>query len=203
MLIGIDPSLTSTGVVVLSDTGEYLAAAQIASSNAERMDVRCRSIAKRACDVLADFIGGPASERVSVYVEYPGGNLKGPAQNLLVAYWYIIDEFSRRVTEERLSIHAVAPQALTKYITSRGNAKKEDKCASIMARWMHLLPEQYQVSADAKGGITRFADLFDGLGLAQLGLTHLTGVGTAWQKEVAGKLTAIITPEQPAEEAVA
>lgn len=190
MIIGIDPSLTSTGVVILSDAGEYLAAAQIPSSNAERMDVRCKSIAKRVCDTLAPFIG--RGEPVGVYIEYPGGNLKGPAQNLLVAYWYIIDEFSRRVMEYRLSIYAVAPQALTKYITGRGNATPADKCAAVMSRWMHLLPEQYQVSAEFKGGIAKHKDLFDGMGLAQLGLTHRTGAGTVWQKEVAGKLTAII-----------
>lgn len=192
MIVGIDPSLTSTGVVILSDTGDYLAAAQIPSSNAERMDVRCRSIAKRVCDTLGPFIGGPHSDRVSAYIEYPGGNLKGPAQNLLVAYWYIIDEFTRRVLEHNLSIYAVAPQGLTKYITSRGNAKAADKCAAVMSRWMHLLPEQYQVSADTKGGIGKYADLFDGMGLAQLGLTHQTGQGTAWQKEVAGKLNVIV-----------
>lgn len=194
MIIGIDPSLTSTGVVVLSDAGEFLAAAQILSSNAERMDVRCRSIAKRVCDVLGDFIGGAHSGRVAVYIEYPGGNLKGPAQNLLVLYWYIVDEFARRIREERLSIHATAPASLKKFITGRGVATPADKCAAVMSRWMHLLPEKYQVSAETKGGIAKYADLFDGLALAQLGLTHLTGAGTAWQKEVAAKLTAIVEP---------
>ncbi len=196
MLIGIDPSLTSTGVVILSDAGEYLAAAQIPSSNAERMDVRCRSIAGRVRETLVEFISGPHGKRVSVYIEYPGGNLKGPAQNLLVLYWYIIEEFARRIVLSELSIYAVAPQALTKYITSRGTANGADKCAAVMSRWMHLLPEQYQVSADSKGGIERFKDLFDGMGLAQLGLTHQTGQGTAWQKEVAGKLTVIVDAEE-------
>lgn len=198
MIIGIDPSLTSSGVVILSDAGEYLAAVQIPSSNAERMDVRCRSIAKRVCDTLGPFIGGPHGDRVNVYIEYPGGNLKGPAQNLLVAYWYIIDEFTRRVEEGRLGIYAVSPQGLTKYITSRGNAKAVDKCAAVMSRWMHLLPEQYHVSADSKGGIGKYADLFDGMGLAQLGLTHQTGQGTAWQKEAAAKVNAIVPRSEAA-----
>lgn len=194
MIVGIDPSLTSTGVVVLSDAGEFLAAAQIPSSNVERMDVRCRSIAKRVCDVLGDFVGGAHSGRVAVYIEYPGGNLKGPAQNLLVLYWYIVDEFARRVEEGRLSVHATAPASLKKFITGRGVATPADKCAAVMSRWMHLLPAEFQVSADSKGGIAKYKDLFDGMGLAQMGLTHQTGQGTVAQKEAAGKLTAIVAP---------
>lgn len=187
MIIGIDPSLTSTGVVILSDAGDYLAAAQIPSSNAEPMHVRCRSIARRALAVASSH----EDCAWHVYIEEPGGELKGAAQDCRTLFWFLVEELVGW-KYARVEVYATAPSSLKKYMTGRGNATPADKCSAVMARWMHLLPEEFHVSADTKGGIAKFKDLYDGLGLAQLGLTHQTGQGTAPQKEVAGKLKVIV-----------
>lgn len=199
MIIGVDPSLTSTGVVILSDTGEFLGAAQIPSSNALRMDVRCQKIAEGVCSTAW---GVRDCTPWRFYIEEPGGQLKGAAQDCRTLFWFIVQAAMKLNADgprvPHVDIYATAPASLKKYMTGRGNATPADKCAAVMTRWMHLLPEKYQVNADAKGGIAKFKDLFDGMGLAQMGLTHLTGEGTSWQKEAAGKLKIIATGEESA-----
>ena len=176
MIVGIDPSLTSTGVVVLDDTGAFLGAAQIPSGPGEALHRRLRKIAR---DVdMAICRADDDSLVVSVFMEEPGGALKGAAQDCRTLFWFIAEELCRG---ENVTLCSISPSTLTKFITGRGNATAQDKCAAVMSRWMYILPEEFHVSPEQKGGVGRLKDLFDGMGLAQAGLTHLTGEGTVVQ----------------------
>ena len=203
MIVGIDPSLTSTGVVVLDDAGGFLGAAQVPSGPGEALHVRLRAIAESVENVIwqsrdgrwlgaAGFSDGPPPIPLYVFVEEPGGALKGAAQDCRTLFWFIAEQLCREDEGWETSLHSIAPATLTKFITGRGNATAQDKCAAVMARWMHLLPEEFHVSPEQKGGVARCKDLFDGLALAQAGLVYLTGEGTVAQKAtLAGKVKKI------------
>lgn len=206
MIVGIDPSLTSTGVVVLSDTGEVLGAAQVPSGPGAALHVRLREIAESVACVIwrsrdgralgtAGFPDGPPPRRLQVFVEEPGGALKGAAQDCRTLFWFIVEQLCTEGWCD-VSVYSIAPATLCKFITGRGNAKADDKCAAVMKRWMHLLPEEFHVSPESKGGVGRCKDLFDGMGLAQAGLVYLTGEGTVAQKSaLKGKVRVIVAPE--------
>lgn len=171
MIKGIDPSMTSSGVVVLSDSGEYIDSAQIPSTSGELISRRLGAIVKCIVAVC------PLSEGDScdVFIEEPAGELRGPAQDLRTLFWMIVDEFdSLRNQGMSISLYTVSPNTLKKFLTGRGNAGPPDKCLAVMNKYMSLFPEKYRVSVESTGGILKYADLYDGMGLAQLGLAYLT-----------------------------
>lgn len=189
MFIGIDPSLSNTGVVILSDEGDYLWADQIPTDKAEPIHVRCRGTARQilnACSKHEDC-------KWDVFIESPGGALQGQAGDLRTLFWFIVEELT---TWERatVSIYSMAPNGLTKWITGSGSAKAGDKAYHVSQKYMQLLPNEFHATDATKPkGLMRWADLWDGLCLCLVGRQYMgLDEGNQKQKEAVQGIKKIV-----------
>jgi Holliday junction resolvasome RuvABC endonuclease subunit len=176
-IVGIDPSLSSSGVCVFNtDTMETHVAQIDGHHNDCHLGERCRRIAAAVNHQISSSQLLDACDRVEVFIENPAGALRGFAQDLPVLYWAIIMELEG---EKFLypTIYPVASATLKKFVCGRGNAKPEDKVVAVLNKYSHMLPEQYVVSPETKGGMMAFKDLYDAVGLAALGHCYLGGDG--------------------------
>jgi len=187
--VGIDPSLTSTGVCVLDTDTMQTHTAQIDGHHADcHVGERCRMI---AAAVNFEITRSPlldACDRIEVFIEDPSGHFQGYAQDLRVLYWAIImdlegDKFLYP------TIHSVSSATLKKFVCGRGNAKPEDKVVAVLSKFQHMIPEKYIVSPETKGGMSAYKDMYDAVGLAALGHCYLGGDGfTKLQQEAVKKV---------------
>lgn len=190
--VGIDPSLSSTGVCVFDTETMQTFVAQIDGHHKDcHVGERCHRIAWAVDEFISRTIGDAVLDGYHVFIEEPAGLLQGPAQDLRVLYWDIV-----RVLEGCpfgvCTIYPVPPTTLKKHLTGRGNCKPEDKCFAVLTKLNHLLPQEYVVSDESKGGISKFKDAFDAVGLAALGHCYLGGDGyTKAQKDCLGKIKAL------------
>lgn len=177
IIVGIDPSLSSTGLCVAdTDTGKTHAA-QIDGHHSDcHLGERCRRIAAAVNQQIASSRLLDACDRIEVFIENPAGPLRGFAQDLPVLYWAIIMDLE---SDKFLypTIYPVASATLKKWLTGRGNAKPEDKVVAVLDKLKPMIPEQYIVSPETKGGMMAFKDLYDGVALAALGDCYLGGDG--------------------------
>ena len=172
VICGIDPSLSSTGVCIYDTQSRKTSVAQIDGHHKDcHVGARCERIAAAVIDAICK----PPMEdcmTLDVFIEQPGGMLQGPAQDLRTLYWAII----RHLEMEKFiypTIFPVAPATLKKWLTGRGNARPEDKAYAVLTKLRHLLPEEYVVSDETKGGISKFKDAYDAVALAALGECRL------------------------------
>lgn len=118
-IVGVDASLTSTGVVALEKDKVYPYTIQRKSTGVERL-IEIREIV-RAEIVSADIvvIEGYAFARANQAHQI--GELGGVLRVMF--------------HEEKIKYIEAAPSAVKKFATGKGNAKKEDVVLSVYKRW--------------------------------------------------------------------
>lgn len=126
MFVGIDHSLTGTGVVVIDQDGCILEQKLIKTTNDEIDEVRMT----RIIDEIS-FV--PKIVRLKrVYIEGPSYMSTGQAVLQMGALHYLIRIFLYR---KKVKYKIIAPGTLKKFITGSGAAKKEQMLLNIYKKW--------------------------------------------------------------------
>lgn len=184
-IVGIDPSLSSTGVFVWdTETGKTYAE-QIDGLFKDQPHVgeRCDRI---ACHVLSAIVNSgllDACDSIEVFIEEPSGRLMGEAQDLRTLYWNIVRWLEH---EEFLyqTIYPVPNATLKKFLTGNGHAKAPDKALHVLTSFREMIPEDKLVGPGTKHGLLDYVDLYDAVGLAALGRVVLEpDTAPKWKQE--------------------
>ena len=126
--IGIDASLTSTGIVVL-DGMEQIYSKAIISSKVKGTE-RLRDLKKKTKEYMANFV---LAQDIPVFLEnYSFGSVMG-GRTFSIGEWggvlrVLLDEMGFKVT-------GIAPTMLKKFATGKGNSKKEQMLLQTFKRY--------------------------------------------------------------------
>ena len=124
--VGIDHSMTGTGVVVVDQDGHILEQKLIKTTPAESDEKRMITI----LDGLS-FISKMIRLK-TVYIEGPSYASKGQAILQMGALHYLIRIFLYR---KKIKYKIIAPTTLKKFVCGSGNAKKEQMLLNIYKKW--------------------------------------------------------------------
>lgn len=122
--VGIDPSTAGTGLVVLSEDGKVIDSVSLKAGK-EDDPLRFMKLTKRIRKHL-----NPATDRV--LIEGFAYGAKGKGVSVLYGLGWCIRIM---LTEEVFKWEEVAPTALKKFASGKGNAKKEDLVLPVYKKW--------------------------------------------------------------------
>ena len=176
LIIGIDPSLTSTGIVVLRDGKVELAVTTKNKPELGTID-RVRLIYERIVCVAENLTDGEKWQAPDLIV-IEGFSYGSKGRSVFdIAYlgWRIREELERLRTEDNIPWLEVPPSQLKKFATGQGNANKEIILQQVYKRWGVEFSDNNQ------------ADTYV---LAQIGRAYLGGMDdlAAFQLEVIANL---------------
>jgi crossover junction endodeoxyribonuclease RuvC len=122
--VGIDPSLSGTGLVILDETGDIIEAVSLKAGK-EDDPLRFMKLTERIMKYL-----NPATDKVLIEGFSFGSRGKGVSTMYGIG-WCI------RIYMQMSSIswQEVAPTALKKFASNKGNAKKEDLVLPVYKKW--------------------------------------------------------------------
>ena len=176
LIIGIDPSLTSTGIVVLRGNKVELA---VTTKNKPALGTieRVRLIYERIVDIQENLSDGEKWQAPDLIV-IEGFSYGSKGRSVFdIAYlgWRIREELERLRTEDNIPWLEVPPSQLKKFATGQGNANKEIILQQVYKRWGVEFSDNNQADAYV---------------LAQIGRAYLGGMDdlTAFQQEVIANL---------------
>jgi hypothetical protein len=191
-IIGIDPSLASTGLAIFKPEKRVIHyCCQIDGHVGKHPGDRCEQIAQHAISSFSCHIYDETETDITLIIEEPSGQLQGYAQDLRTLYWAIIRHMEGECedTGDNIVIYPVAPNTLKKFLSGRGNCSPEDKALAVITKYKQYIQDEYVVSSDTKGGLMKYKDLYDAIGLALLGDCLLGGEGyTKLQHEALNKV---------------
>jgi len=138
LIIGIDPSLTSTGIVVLRDGKVELA---VTTKNKPALGTidRVRLIYERIVCVAESLTDGEKWQAPDLIV-IEGFSYGSKGRSVFdIAYlgWRIREELERLRTEDGIPWLEVAPTQLKKFATGKGTANKEIILQQVYKRWKY------------------------------------------------------------------
>ena len=123
VVVGIDQSISSTGIVILEDSN--IIHHEIIGSDINLDDVsRCESICERVCELINQYDTG------KVVCEGLAFSASGDATRKLAGLQFLIISYIKRLTEIN-NISVVAPTTLKKFATGNGRGNKEDLFESL------------------------------------------------------------------------
>jgi crossover junction endodeoxyribonuclease RuvC len=129
-VIGLDLSLTSTGVAVATQDGavtDRITSKPVPNATLEDRDERLWGIRARVLD--------HASGADLIVVEGPSyGSTTGHQHDRAGLWWLVVDALLRRGQR----IVEVPPSSRMKYATGRGNASKDDVLSAVIRRYPHI-----------------------------------------------------------------
>lgn len=136
LIIGIDPSLTSTGIVVLRDGKVELA---VTTKNKPALGTidRVRLIYERIVDIQENLSDGEKWQAPDLIV-IEGFSYGSKGRSVFdIAYlgWRIREELERLRTDDGIPWLEVPPSQLKKFATGQGNANKEIILQQVYKRW--------------------------------------------------------------------
>ena len=176
LIIGIDPSLTATGVVVLRD-GKV----ELAEATKNRPDLgtieRVKLIRERIIDITENLTDEEERQAPDL-ITIEGFSYGSKGRSLFdIAYlgWRIREDLERFRIEDGIPWLEVPPSQLKKFATGQGNANKEIILQQVYKRWGVEFSDNNQADAYV---------------LAQIGRAYLgdTEGLTAFQQEVIANL---------------
>lgn len=130
--VGLDLSLTSTGVAIIHDG--HATVQRITSKPAK--DATTDDNAARIDDLVHRIVHAvPNSEHTTVAVEGPSFGSKGSAVHTLGGVWWAV-----RIALHQLGIDVViaAPSVVKRYATGNGNASKDAVLAAVVRRYFNV-----------------------------------------------------------------
>lgn len=178
LVIGIDPSLTGTGIVVLRNGEVELAEA---TKNRSELGIieRVKLIRNRILEIEADLSDDKQEDYESpALIVIEGFSFASKGRSVFdIAYlgWRIREELERLRSEDGTPWLEVPPSQLKKFATGQGNANKEIILQQVYKRWGVEFSDNNQADAYV---------------LAQIGRAYLgeTDDLTAFQQEVIANL---------------
>lgn len=167
IVVGVDPSLTGTGIAVV-DTDDVLVIATHTITSAGRKDAtlterreRIAYIAERQIGDYALGLGdrrGETGRADLVVIEAPSlGQARQGGQFDRHGLWWLA---VHRLHTLGIPVAAVAPNARAKYATGKGNASKEQVLLAVARRYPHVAVANNNEA--------------DALALAAMGARHLS-----------------------------
>jgi len=127
--IGIDPSLTGTGLVCLNEEGEIQNQQLIKTTPAMEIEDRLRTINNIIQTLINQYIV-PAP---IIYMEGLSFGAKGNSIMQLAGLHYFLRINIR--LKPNIKYDIIPPTTLKKFITGKGNAKKELMLLQVYKRW--------------------------------------------------------------------
>ncbi len=185
LIIGIDPSLTSTGIVVLRGNKVELA---VTTKNKPALGTieRVRLIYERIVDIQENLSDGEKWQAPDLIV-IEGFSYGSKGRSVFdIAYlgWRIREELEWLKEQDNIPWLEVPPSQLKKFATGQGNANKEIILQQVYKRWGVEFSDNNQADAYV---------------LAQIGRAYLGEVEdlTAFQQEV----ISVLKDDKPAKKA--
>ena len=130
--IGIDPSLTGTGIVVLDESGNVLDKDLISTKASLKIEDRLKTIWSRLKYIIWDFAGKPVPY-CHIAIEGLSFGSRGTSMLELAGLHYLIRYM---IDREFCGVrHVVPPQTLKKFVCGKGNVKKEQMLLQTYKRW--------------------------------------------------------------------
>lgn len=176
LIIGIDPSLTSTGIVVLRGNKVELA---VTTKNKPALGTieRVRLIYERIVDIQENLSDGEKWQAPDLIV-IEGFSYGSKGRSVFdIAYlgWRIREELEWLKEQDNIPWLEVPPSQLKKFATGQGNANKEIILQQVYKRWGVEFSDNNQADAYV---------------LAQIGRAYLGGMDdlAAFQQEVIANL---------------
>lgn len=176
LIIGIDPSLTSTGIVVLRGNKVELA---VTTKNKPALGTieRVRLIYERIVDIQENLTDGEKWQAPDLIV-IEGFSYGSKGRSVFdIAYlgWRIREELEWLKEQDNIPWLEVPPSQLKKFATGQGNANKEIILQQVYKRWGVEFSDNNQADAYV---------------LAQIGRAYLGGMDdlAAFQQEVIANL---------------
>lgn len=127
MIVGIDPSLTGTGVVILDDGGYMVTQKLIATSLKDCIEKRFDSIIS---DIKNLFFDNGTDYKI--YIEGISFNSKGNNLAQICGLHYFI---RWNLWLHKYQVKVVPPKTLKKHITGTGNGKKNLMLLKVYKKW--------------------------------------------------------------------
>lgn len=127
-VVGIDLSLTSTGLAII---GDGVAVHRITSKGSKAASV---VDTWKRIDTIAEKVFGPTGRAAPslVVIESPSyGSHTGSQHERGGLWWTVIG----RIVSWRIPIATVSPQCRAKYATGKGNAGKDEVLAAVVRRY--------------------------------------------------------------------
>jgi crossover junction endodeoxyribonuclease RuvC len=126
--VGIDPSLTATGVIVLDKKGDIVERGLISTKNNKTTEERIIDISKAIMMILVKY------EDIIVYIEGLSNNSFGKTSSILElsALNFFLRIF---FLQNAIKYKVIEPTKLKKFVTDKGNAKKELMLLKVYKRW--------------------------------------------------------------------
>jgi len=150
LFVGVDPSFNSTGVVVLDQYGTIIKQCNFSLQKYEDIEEKLSKFEEKI-----SFI--PKIIKLqSVYIEGPAYMANGQYALQMGALHYLLRLYLYRHT---VDYKVIAPGTLKKFVTGKGNAKKDLMLLKVYKKW----GEEFEVD-----------DLADAYGLARMALEENT-----------------------------
>lgn len=128
--VGIDPSLTGTGLIILNDNAEIIEQQLIStkhdSSNIYDIEVRILQIIDKISFILN------IKNLYGIYMENISWASKGEAFAQLASLNYAIRVF---LYQNKILYNVIPPTSLKKYVANSGSAKKNLMLKEVYKRW--------------------------------------------------------------------
>lgn len=147
-VIGLDPSLTATGIAIIDSRTAAVDVRTIASKG--KAGATLESRAGRLHDIVANLLCNymPAEPVDLVVIEQPAfSRTTGHHHDRSGLWWLMVDALGYW-QEEPLSIVEVTPGTLKKYAAGRGNAGKDEVLLAVARRYPNI-PIKDNNQADA------------------------------------------------------
>jgi crossover junction endodeoxyribonuclease RuvC len=175
-IVGIDPSLTGTGLAVIRPGG--LVATDTVTTKL-RGHQRLDRILSEVREVAVN--GGQWGPADLVVIEGPSYGSKGSAYHQVAGVWWLI---AHELWLAGVPYAVATPSARMKYATGKGNAAKDQVLAAVLKRFGHLVDIDNNNEADALV-LAAMAAEHRGLPLAPMPATHSEALAKVVWPEVA------------------
>lgn len=153
IICGLDPSLTSAGIAILTDGIPTLLASVGHASQGKSFDHRSRRIVSQ-CRAIVKAL---PSQLDLVVIEEPAWGINMPSAHDRAGLWWGL--YSALSTRGPIAV--VNPKTRSKWATGRGDSSKLDVLAAVRATWA---PWGTRITND---------DVADAITLAEIGARHL------------------------------
>lgn len=126
MFVGIDPSFTGTGVIILDEDTNIKTQKLITTNSKNSVEERLIKIIQEITFITTQ------EENVKVYLEGPSYSSNGAFALQMGALHYYIRIF---LYKNNIQYEVIAPSKLKKFVTGKGNCKKELMLLKIFKKW--------------------------------------------------------------------
>ena len=131
LFVGLDPSLTATGLVILNKDVEIIHQELISTSS--KVDIEPRLI-KIKNYVMSSLNNVRRDKFYNVYVEGLSFMSSGQGFTQLAGLHYFLRSYFFQRPED-IKYKVIAPGSLKKFVTGKGNAKKELMLLKVFKKW--------------------------------------------------------------------